>query len=76
MAAAWFGGTREGGPDVGIWLSRQEEGGWSPPVEIADGIQKDGTRIQTRDGSIHLTYTWNRRRIKHVVIQPHKIRGD
>lgn len=32
---AWFGGTREKDPDVGIWLSKGEPGHWSEPVEIA-----------------------------------------
>ena len=26
LVAAWFGGTKEGHPDVGIWLSRHREG--------------------------------------------------
>ncbi len=29
--------------------------------------------IQTRDGLVHITYTWERRRIKHVVIDPAKL---
>lgn len=33
--AAWFGGTREGAPDVGIWLSRFN-GGWSAPEKVAE----------------------------------------
>jgi len=39
LAAAWFGGTREGASDVGIWFSRKAGGRWSAPVEIADGCQ-------------------------------------
>ena len=38
LVAAWFGGTRERNPDVGIWLSRQESGNWSKPVEVANGV--------------------------------------
>ncbi len=38
LIAAWFGGTRERNPDVGIWISRQTAGRWTPPVEIANGV--------------------------------------
>lgn len=42
LVAAWFGGTREGAPDVGIWLSRQRNGKWSEPVEVASYVREDG----------------------------------
>jgi predicted neuraminidase len=44
FVAAWFGGTREGASDVGIWVSRRVNGKWTPPVEVATGVQTDGTR--------------------------------
>ena len=44
LVAAWFGGTEEGNADVGIWVSRRGEGGWEAPVEVANGLQPDGTR--------------------------------
>ena len=44
LVAAWFGGTREGAADVGIWLSRRVSGRWTPPLEVATGIQADGAR--------------------------------
>jgi len=44
LVAAWFGGTREGAADVGIWLSRRERGAWTAPIEIATGAQPDGVR--------------------------------
>lgn len=45
LIAAWFGGTRESHPDVGIWLSRHENGIWTAPVEVANGNQPDGGRF-------------------------------
>jgi predicted neuraminidase len=44
LVAAWFGGTAERNPDVGIWVSRREAAGWSAPIEVANGVQPDGTR--------------------------------
>jgi predicted neuraminidase len=44
LVAAWFGGTKERNPDVGIWVSRQEGGKWLPGVEVANGIQADGSK--------------------------------
>ncbi|MGA0040658.1 MAG: exo-alpha-sialidase, partial [Pirellulales bacterium] len=26
--------------------------------------------IQTADGLVHMTYTWNRRKVKHVIVDP------
>src|SRR6267142_4859332 len=37
LVAAWFGGTRERNPDVGIWVARRDTKGWSAPVEAANG---------------------------------------
>ena len=47
LVAAWFGGTREGANDVGIWVSRRVAGKWTSPVEVATGTQPDGTRLPT-----------------------------
>ena len=47
LVAAWFGGTRERDPDVGIWVSRHESDHWLESVEVANGIQADGKRLPT-----------------------------
>ena len=47
LVAAWFGGTREKHPDVGIWLSRHDDGRWTPPVEVANGVQSPTLRHPT-----------------------------
>ena len=41
FVAAWFGGTREKNPDVGIWVSRQVNGEWSTPVEVVNGSENE-----------------------------------
>jgi predicted neuraminidase len=35
LVAAWFGGTREGHKDVGIWLARRDRERWTAPVQVA-----------------------------------------
>ena len=47
LVSAWFGGTREGASDVGIWLSRRQGRTWTPPVEVATGVEPDGSRFPT-----------------------------
>ena len=63
--AAWFGGTRERDPDVGIWVSRSDGSQWSAPAEVANGVQPDGKRhpcwnpvlFQPSKGPLLLFYT-------------------
>ena len=45
LVAAWFGGTKERNPDVGIWVSRKEGHQWTAPVEVANGILSDTLRV-------------------------------
>ena len=64
IMAAWFGGLREGNPDVSIWMSIRENGKWSVPKEIANGVQPNNERFAcwnpvlfyTRHGSLNLYY--------------------
>lgn len=47
LIAAWFGGKHEKNPDVGIWTSRFQNGKWSEPIEVANGIQNANLRYPT-----------------------------
>ncbi len=44
LVAAWFGGSKEGRKDVGIWTSYHDGNRWSAPLEVADGVQHDDLR--------------------------------
>ena len=64
LITAWFAGKRESAPDVGIWVSMEENGAWTPPVEIANGVQSDNLRhpcwnpvlFQPKTGPLMLFY--------------------
>jgi predicted neuraminidase len=47
LVAAWFGGTAEKNPDVGIWVSRLAGNAWTAPVEVASGVQSPQLRYPT-----------------------------
>lgn len=76
LVAAWFGGTHEKHPDVGIWVARRVDGKWTDPVEVANGIVKSDQGDQKTDSdrtsaSPTQRYpTWN-----PVLFQP-KLRAD
>lgn len=44
LVTAWFGGTKEGKDDVGIWSSYHDGQAWTRPSNVADGIQHSGLR--------------------------------
>src|SRR5262245_50318783 len=53
LIVAWFGGTKERHPDVGIWVSRFEDGKWTGPVEVANGIESPDKRYPTWNPVLH-----------------------
>lgn len=64
LIVAWFGGKHEKNPDVGIWVSRQVEGKWNQPEEVANGVQSPDKRypcwnpvlFQPKTGPLMLFY--------------------
>jgi predicted neuraminidase len=45
LVCAFFAGTREGNPDVGIWLARRTGETWRDVREVATGVTDDGRRL-------------------------------
>lgn len=64
--------THAGRTPLDVAFSRDDGRTWSPPYVLEDqpGEYSYPAIIQTRDGMLHITYTWQRRRIKHVAIDP------
>ncbi len=64
LVIAFFAGTHEGAPDVGIRVSRSVNGKWTWPEEVANGIQNDTLRypcwnpvlFQPKGGDLMLFY--------------------
>jgi predicted neuraminidase len=57
---------------LSVAFSRDNGDSWSAPLVIEDqpGEYSYPAIIQTRDGLLHVTYSWKRERIKHVIIDP------
>lgn len=47
LVAAWFGGTAERNPDVCIYVARQVNGVWTPPVAVGNGLGFGTNRLPT-----------------------------
>ncbi len=47
LIAAWFGGTAERNPDVCIYVSRNENGAWTAPMKVGDGVGFATNRFPT-----------------------------
>ncbi len=59
LAAAWFGGTKEGARDVAIWGARKSHGAWSTPAELLrerDVPVWNPVLFGSRDGTLWLSY--------------------
>lgn len=59
LLCAWFAGTREAAPDVGVWLSRFHQGAWSTPervAKIADLAHWNPVLFSAPDGEILLFF--------------------
>jgi predicted neuraminidase len=64
--------TRRGRTPLNLAASADNGKTWGYPTVLEDqpGEYSYPAIIQASDGKLHITYTWRRRRIKHVVVNP------
>ena len=66
--------TKRGRSPINVGVSTDGGDSWTMPItlETEPGEYSYPAVIQTSDGMVHTTYTWKRKRIKHVVLDPSK----
>ena len=68
--------TKQGRSPHNLARSEDEGKSWTRVVTLEEepGEFSYPAIIQARDGQLHITYTWNRRHIKHVTHDPSKLK--
>lgn len=59
FVVAWFGGSKEGASDVGVWASDRFEGQWSTPrlvVKVSDEAHWNPVLFSSPGGQVHLYF--------------------
>ena len=67
-----YNDTPKGRTPLRVALSEDDGETWQPRLALEDGPGEYSypAVIQARDGKVHVSYTWRRERIKHVVLWP------
>ena len=64
--------TEEGRSPIHIAVSSDDGATWTDPLVLEDGPGEFSypAVVQAKSGQLHVTYTWKRKRIRHLVIDP------
>jgi predicted neuraminidase len=64
--------TQRGRSPLNLAIAADDALAWAAPLALESdpGEYSYPAIIQTRDGRLHMTYTWKRKRVKHVVVDP------
>jgi predicted neuraminidase len=67
--------TARGRTPLNVAISEDDGKTWKAAaiLEAEPGEYSYPAVIQTTDGRVHITYTWKRERVKHVVLDPKKL---
>jgi predicted neuraminidase len=69
--------TPQGRDSIHLAVSRDDGDSWSAPYVLEEGQGEFSypAVIQSDDGLIHVTYTWRRKLIRHLVLDPENLPG-
>jgi predicted neuraminidase len=69
--------TIVGRSPLNVALAADDQLAWQAAValETAPGEYSYPAMIETADGRVHITYTWKRTKIRHVVLDPARLEG-
>jgi len=68
--------TAKGRSPLNLAVSKDGKA-WEAALVLEDEPKREFSYpaiIQTSDGLVHITYTWKRQKVKHVVVDPAKLR--
>ena len=67
--------TQKGRSPINVGISKDDGNTWENVItlESQPGEYSYPAVIQASDGKVHVTYTWKRKRIQHVILDPEKI---
>lgn len=67
--------TESGRSPIHLAVSSDDGASWSEPLVLEDGPGEFSypAVIQSEDGLLHMTYTWRRQRIRHLVVDPSRL---
>ncbi|WP_152051328.1 sialidase family protein [Tautonia marina] len=70
-----YNATERGRSPLNVAISEDDGQTWTMihTLESEPGEYSYPAVIQAKDGTIHITYTWNRTRIKHVELDPNQL---
>jgi len=69
--------TKRGRSPLNLARSTDQGKSWKMVATLEDQVGEFSypAIIQASDGKLHVTYTYNRRHIKHLILEPEKLKG-
>lgn len=70
--------TERGRSPIHLAVSTDDGASWGAPIILEEGQGEFSypAVIEADDGRLHVTYTWRRQRIRHLIVDPERLSGS